>query len=74
MLVRRDLLLSQSHRGLTFETEAPGPLSSLRAPVQGHREALRERRSGRGVRGRLETEGLGARSSNDKPGGVNERD
>lgn len=59
MLVRRDLLLSQSHRGPTFETEAPGPLSSLRAPVQGHRGALRERRSGRGVRGRLETEGSG---------------
>ena len=45
MLVAPELLLSQSHHGPTFETEAHGSLSSLRAPVQGHRGGLRERRS-----------------------------
>lgn len=50
MLVGLDLLLSQSHHGSTFETEAHGSLSSLRPPVQGHRGGLRERRLGRSVR------------------------
>lgn len=73
MLVRPDLLLSQSHRGPTFETEAPGPPLLSRSPVQGHRGGLRERRSSRSVRGHFKIEGLRARSSNDKPGGVNGR-
>lgn len=65
MLARPDLLLlSQSHRGPTFETQAPGPLSSLRAPVQGHRRGC-ESGAGCTVRGRLEIEGLGTRSSNE---------
>ena len=74
MLVAPELLLSRSHHGPTFETEAHGSLSSLRAPVQGHRGGLRERRSGRSVRGRLEIEGARAWSSNDDPGEVDERD
>ncbi len=74
MLVRPDLLLlSQSHRGPTFETEAPRPPLLSRAPVQGHRSGC-ESGAGRTVRGRLEIEGLGTRSSNEKPVRVNERD
>jgi len=65
MLVRPDLLLSQSHRGSIVETQAP------RAPLLSRGDRSKntvdgcESGASRSVRGRLEIEGLGARSSND---------